>query len=255
MRKRIFEIIEISNGKNILSTIYDDVILMVIVLSLIPLTFKDHNMVFHTIENVVIWIFIIDYILHFLTADYLFNKKSITSFLRYPFSFFAMIDLICIVSSLIMLNNTFKLLRLFRMLRTLRVFHIFKAFHHSKGMIMITTVFKKQKATLMTIGTLTAVYILICALIIFNVEPDTFSSFFDAIYWATVSLTTIGYGDITMTTNTGHLVIMISSIFGILIVALSAGIMTAGYMTELNEEKKGHFRDSINHTADEFHPK
>lgn len=48
-------------------------------------------------------------------------------------------------------------------------------------------------------------YIIISALIVFNVEPDSFNSFFDAIYWATVSLTTMGYGDIYPVTEIGRL--------------------------------------------------
>ena len=80
-------------------------------------------------------------------------------------------------------------------------------------------------------------YILVSALIIFNVEGDSFSSFFDAIYWATVSLTTVGYGDIYPVTTAGRIITMISSIFGIAIVALPAGIITAGYMDVINEEK------------------
>ena len=81
-------------------------------------------------------------------------------------------------------------------------------------------------------------YIIISALIVFNIEPDTFNNFFEAIYWATVSLTTVGYGDIYPITNIGKLVSMVSSVFGIAIVALPSGIITAGYMEELSKVKK-----------------
>lgn len=76
------------------------------------------------------------------------------------------------------------------------------------------------------------------ALVIFNVEAESFNTFFDAIYWATVSLTTVGYGDIYPITTAGKIIAMISSFFGIAVVALPAGIITAGYMNALNEEKK-----------------
>ena len=78
------------------------------------------------------------------------------------------------------------------------------------------------------------------ALIIFNVEPETFKTFFDAVYWATVSLTTVGYGDIYTVSVAGRVITMISAVLGIAIVALPAGIITAGYMQELeDEEEKG----------------
>ena len=79
---------------------------------------------------------------------------------------------------------------------------------------------------------------MISALVIFNVEPESFNNFFDAIYWATVSLTTVGYGDIYPVTTLGRVITMISSVFGIAIVALPAGIITAGYMTEIEKNKQ-----------------
>lgn len=90
----------------------------------------------------------------------------------------------------------------------------------------------------MAVCTLALGYIIVSALIVFNVEGDSFETFFEAIYWATVSLTTVGYGDIYPVTTAGRIITMISSIFGIAIVALPAGIITAGYMDELSEEKK-----------------
>lgn len=79
-------------------------------------------------------------------------------------------------------------------------------------------------------------YVLISALVIYNVEPESFETFFDAIYWATISLTTVGYGDIYPVTTIGRIVTMISSVFGIAIIALPSGVITAGYLEEVNKE-------------------
>ena len=57
-------------------------------------------------------------------------------------------------------------------------------------------------------------------------------------YWATVSLTTVGYGDIYPVSTLGRIITMLSSIFGIAIVALPAGIITAGYMNEISKRDK-----------------
>ncbi len=104
--------------------------------------------------------------------------------------------------------------------------------------MIIIRVMKKSKEALLAVCTLAIGYILVSALIIFNVEGDSFSTFFDAIYWATVSLTTVGYGDIYPVTTAGRIITMISSVFGIAIVALPAGIITAGYMDELTNAKE-----------------
>ena len=71
-----------------------------------------------------------------------------------------------------------------------------------------------------------------------EIEADSFNTFFDAVYWATVSLTTVGYGDIYPITTSGRIITMISSIFGIAIVALPAGIITAGYLEALNQSEE-----------------
>ena len=118
------------------------------------------------------------------------------------------------------------------------MFRAFKAFRYSKNVDVIVRVFRKQKDSLIVVCWLAVAYILISALIIFNAEPETFGNFFDAVYWATVSLTTVGYGDIYATSAIGKAITMISAVFGVAIVALPAGIITAGYMEEINSSKK-----------------
>ena len=148
----------------------------------------------------------------------------------------AIIDLLSILPSLSIISRSFKMLRLLRMFRALRVFRIFKAMRYSKNVYIILEVLKKTKRSLIAVCILAGGYILIAALVIFNVEPDTFDNFFEAIYWATVSLTTVGYGDIYPTSSIGRVFTMLSSFFGIAIVALPAGIITAGYMKELEDD-------------------
>lgn len=238
MRKRLFEVIELSRDDNKLSRIYDLAMLCIIIVSLIPLTFKNTNSLFMIMERVSTVIFIVDYILRFLTADYKMGNCSgkIKAFVLYPFTPLAIVDLLTIISSLGVIASGYRILKLFRLFRTLRVFRAFKIVRYSKSIVIISNVIKKQKESLLAVCVLAAAYIMICALIIFNVEPDTFDNFFSAIYWATVSLTTMGYGDIYPVSTIGRVVTMISSFVGIAIVALPAGIITAGYMDEINRQ-------------------
>ena len=237
MRKRIYEIIEVAEGEDKSSQIYDIFMIISIVLSIVPLAFKESNVCFLAIDKITVCIFIIDYLLRIITADKKLNEGMV-SFLKYPFTPMAVIDLISILPSVIYINSSLKLLRLFRLFRALRVFRVFKAFRYSKNIQIIINVFKKQRDALTIVGVLAIGYIFTTALVIFNVEPETFDSFFDALYWATVSLTTMGYGDIYAVTNIGQLITMISAVFGIAIVALPAGIITAGYMEEINNKKE-----------------
>ena len=231
-RQRIFSIIEVGNESDKISQAYDYFMIITIIVSLIPLTTKSAHSIFPIIDKITVVIFIIDYVLRFITADYQF-KKGLASFLRYPFSIMAIIDLLSILPSIIVVNGSLKLLKIFRLLRTFKVFRVFKGFRYSKNIAIILNVFKKQKDSLTIVGLLALGYIIVTALVIFNIEPDTFTSFFDAIYWATISLTTVGYGDLYATSRAGQIITMISALFGIAIVALPAGIITAGYMDEI----------------------
>ena len=236
MRKRIYEIIEVGNGDDTVSKIYDVGMMIIIVLSILPLMTRTVNNVIIILDRVTLIIFIIDYILRLITADFKLNK-GIKSYVLYPFTPMAIIDLISILPGLSILHRGFKVLKVARLFRSFRVFRVFKAFRYSKNIALIANVFKKQKESLIVVCCLAVGYVFITAIIMFNVEPDTFPVFFDAIYWATVSLTTVGYGDLYAVSTVGRIITMISSVFGVGIIALPAGIITAGYMEELKNAR------------------
>ena len=231
IRKTLFQIIEPHQKENAIEKAYDVFMFLTIIVSLIPLTTKSHTGIFMWLDFVSTIIFIIDYLLRLLTADYKLEKGKLSFFL-YPFTFLALADLLCILPSLFLLNNS---LRLFKILRMLRILRVFKFIRYSKNIQILTNVLKKQKDSLIIVGLLALGYIFISTLIIFIVEPSTFPNFFDALYWAIISLTTVGYGDIYAVSTTGKIITMISSFLGIAIVALPAGIITAGYMKEIKE--------------------
>ena len=236
MRKKLFSTIEPIDGNSKLSNIYDFIMMTTIVISVVPLAFKETNTVFRWIDYITVSIFILDYFLRLITADYKL-KKSVVSFFIYPITPMAIIDLVSILPSISVLNSGFRLLKLFRLLRTLKVLRAFKFLRYSKSFDIIASVFKKQKKVLSAVATMAGAYILVSALVIYNVEPESFESFFDAIYWATISLTTVGYGDIYPVTTIGRIVTMVSSAFGIAIIALPSGVITAGYLAEINKEE------------------
>lgn len=234
MRKRIYEIIEVSHDDDKVSFAYDIIMMLVIILSLLPLAFKQTNTLFTGIDRSSTVIFIIDYLLRLITADHKLDKKTASAFFIYPFTPMAIIDLVVILSSFSFISSGFKVLKIMRLTRTFRVFRVAKFLRYSKNLVIILTVLKKQRKALGAVAALASAYILVSALVIFNVEPDSFNTFFDAVYWATISLTTVGYGDIYPTSTLGRIVTMVSSVFGIAIIALPSGIITGGYLTELN---------------------
>lgn len=245
MRRRIYNIIEVAQKGDKLSYVYDLFMMITIVLSIIPLAFKVQTTFFKIIDQCAAVIFIVDYILRLLTADMKYPKYKRLAFLVYPITPLAIIDLLSILPSLSLVNSSFRLLKLFRLFRTFRVFRAFKLLRYSRNITIIINVFKKQRRALLCVGSFAVAYIFISALVVFNIEPASFDSFFSAIYWATVSLTTVGYGDIYPITTLGRIVTMVSSVFGIAIVALPSGIITAGYMNEISEKSNRPETDAI----------
>ncbi|MBO5555825.1 MAG: ion transporter [Oscillospiraceae bacterium] len=245
MRKRIYEVIELSQDGDRLSSVYDYVMMTTITLSLIPLVFKETTPVLYVLDKLTVCIFIADYLLRLATADYKLGKPGVISFLRYPFTFMALVDLLSILPSLTLLNSGFKVLRVLRMTRAFRAFRVLRAMRYSKSLRIIADVLHNSRDSLLAVGTLAVGYIFISALVIFNAEPDSFGSFFEAMYWATVSLTTVGYGDIYPVTTIGRIVAMLSSVSGVAIVALPSGIITAGYMKELDARRKEEQRPKL----------
>lgn len=241
MRKRIFEIIEQSQKGDKVSLFYDIVMLVAIIVSIIPLTFAQDYPAFKIIEIVTVVLFIVDYLLRWLTADYRSCRKG-WSFVLYPFTGWAIIDLLSILPGLSVLGQGFKI---FRVTRLLRIMRLFKIIRYSDKMQVLGKVLNKEKSVLLSVLGIAIFYVFLTALIMFNVEPHvnpvtgvkTFEDFFDALYWATVTLTTVGYGDLTPVSDIGRFVSMLSSLFGVAIIALPSGVITASYLDELKKKK------------------
>lgn len=242
-RTRLYEIIEKGQSDDKLSSVYDIVMLISIVFSIIPLMFLEVHPAFKVIEKVTVAIFILDYVLRWSTAD-LKLKRGAWSFVLYPFSIMAIVDLLSILPGLNVMSSGFKIFRLTRLFKIIRVF---KFLRYSEKIATFMKVLKKERTVLLSVLLIAVFYVFVTALIMFNVEPHmnpegtaaSFDSFFDALYWATVTLTTVGYGDLTPVTELGRLVSMVSSLFGMAIIALPSGVITASYLDELRKNKKG----------------
>lgn len=242
LKSKVFNIIEKDDQNSIVNKIYDIFMLCIIILSIIPLMFMEEKPWFFYVEKGTTIIFIIDYLLRWMTAD-LKLKKGIGSYLLYPVTPMAIIDLLSILPGLNVLNPAFKI---FRVSRLLKVVRLFKIIRYTNKVSIFLRVLKKEQKVLLSVLVIAMFYVFLTALIMFNAEPhinpstgtETFSSFFDALYWATVTLTTVGYGDLCPVTELGRFVSMISSLFGVAIIALPSGVITASYLDELRAMKE-----------------
>lgn len=242
LQQRIYDLINRDRKGMWASRLYDWYMLIMIIASITPLMFIDDYPIFKVIEIVTVITFIIDYLLRWSTAN-LQLKRGQLSYILYPFTPMAIIDLLSILPGLNLISPEFKLLRLTRLLK---IFRLLKVFRYSDKITMFLRVLKKERQVLLSVLMLALFYIFVTALIMFNAEPHinpetgavTFHSFFDALYWATVTLTTVGYGDLCPVTDIGRVVSMLSSLFGVAIIALPSGVITASYLEELREYRK-----------------
>ena len=230
-REKIYDTIE-TGRDSVISKIYDWSMLFFIAMSIIPLAFREQNTWFIWLDKISVSVFIIDYILRWITADLRRpNRPKWVAFLTYPFT-----DLLSILPSIIVMNMALKLFRVTRLFKILRVF---KFIRYSKNVQILFKVLRKERHILFTVFWIALFYILVTALIMFNVEESAmFEDFFDALYWSTTTLTTVGYGDIYPTTDIGRVISMISAIMGVAVIALPSGVITASYLEELRESKK-----------------
>ncbi|MBQ0048557.1 MAG: ion transporter [Prevotellaceae bacterium] len=252
IRRKIFLTVEYGNFLGTISKFYDNFMLVVIFASLVPLAFRYNSPVFDFIEYFSVVMFIIDYILRWITAD--FRIKGLRyrwmAFIIYPFTIWAIIDLLSIlpIVSTLHLGDYYRVLRVLRFFKILRVL---RAIRYFRPYVIMMKVFQKEAHSLLAVFVFAISYILVVALVMFNVDYHDhlggdgyylFENFFEAVYWSTCTLTTVGYGDIYPITTLGRVISMVSSVVGVAIVAMPSGIIIRGYMDVVNEEdrKKRH---------------
>ena len=166
MRRRLFEIIEKGQKGDRLSTVYDIVMLFAIVVSIIPLMFFEELKWFKYVEIVTVVIFVIDYLLRWITADFKMEKKG-WAFVLYPFTPMAIIDLLSILPGFNVLGQGFKIFRVTRLLKILR---LFKFLRYSDKIALFMRVLKKEQNVLLSVLAIAVFYVFLTALIMFNVS-------------------------------------------------------------------------------------
>ena len=174
----------------------------------------------HTAE----WIFTI-----LFSIEYLMRLISVGRPLRYATSFFGLVDLMAVAPTyLSLLLPGAHYLLVLRFLRILRVFRVLKlALYLKEGEIILRALrASRRKITVFLFGVLTAILILGSMMYMIEGEANGFSSIPKSIYWAIVTMTTVGYGDIAPQTPIGQLLAACMMILGYAIIAVPTGIVS-----------------------------
>lgn len=241
-RKRINDLVEPMKG-GWLSLVYDYIMLIAIIIGTIPLFYREYRPLFVYFDLISGIIYMVDYVLRWMTCDLRSEKPKWKAFLLYPFTPIAILDFLSILPTFTLLDPAFKLTKAIRLLKIVRFTKIVNYF---EPLGLFIAVVKKQWKMLLAVLVVALFDILITAILMFQseqeIDPVTgeyiFKNFFDAFYWAAITLSTVGYGDFSPVSDLGKTLSIISSMLGIGIIALPSGIITAGYMQELNRRLK-----------------
>ena len=248
-RARILEIIEASDKSDKVGKAFDYVILTFVVLSVISIILESYKglynhyyHLFRVFEAISITVFSIEYFLRILTADIRFKQlskgKAIT---KYIFTPMALIDLLAILPFYLPMVFPFDM-RFLRVLRLTKIFRLFKLSRYTNALNIIGKVIKSKKEELFSTMFIMLLVIIVSASLIYYIEteiqPELFPDIGAAFWWAVVTLTTVGYGDIYPVTTMGKVLAATISLAGIGIVALPTGIISSGFIEEVNNKKK-----------------
>lgn len=206
--------------------LFDVVLLWAIVASLIAIMFESvlafkeqHGSTLYIIE----WVFTIFFTIEYLLRLWVSEKPK-----EYAFSFLGVIDLLAIIPtylSLIVVGSQFFLV--IRAIRLLRVFRILKLVRYLSGARMLVTALRASKEKIFVFLTSVVTMAVILGTLMYMVEGGEhgFDSIPRSIYWAIVTLTTVGYGDIAPGTTLGQFLAAIIMILGYSIIAVPTGIV------------------------------
>ncbi|OPX55132.1 voltage-gated potassium channel [Oceanospirillum multiglobuliferum] len=173
------------------------------------------------------------------TIEYLLRLYCIGKPLKYATSFFGIVDLLCIIPTYLSLFFAgTQVMLVVRLIRVLRVFRILKLFQYVGEATALAKALQasRRKITVFLFTVLTMVTVFGSIMYVVEGPENGFTSIPRSIYWAVVTLTTVGYGDITPQSNLGQLLSAVVMIMGYAVIAVPTGIVTV----ELSNTMKRH---------------
>ncbi len=181
------------------------------------------------------WMFTI-----FFTVEYILRLLSIRQPILYARSFFGIVDLLAIVPTYIsVIFPGTQFLLVVRVLRVLRIFRVLKlAQHVSEANVLVAALWEsRRKITVFLYAVMTIVIICGATMYLIESEEAGFTSIPRGIYWAIVTLTTVGYGDISPQSVLGQAIASLIMIMGYAIIAVPTGIVTAEISNQAKKKR------------------
>ncbi len=186
------------------------------------------------------WLFRLEWVFTLLfSIEYLLRLYSSPKPLSYMFSFYGLVDLLSIVPTYLSLifpgASYWLVVRLFRVLRVFRVLKLVR--YLSEANILLRSMYASRRKILVFFTAVFVLSVIFGSLMFFVEGPEHgFTSIPRSIYWTIVTITTVGYGDITPQTALGQVIATLAMLTGYSIIAIPTGIFTAEIAREISNE-------------------
>ena len=255
VQQRILEILESGQKGDRTSRVCDTLIALLVVINIVAVTLESvsdfsvkYANQFYAFEFFSVIIFSIEYLTRLWASaaknaaeDKIFGSSR----LGYMLSFSGMIDLVSILP--FYLQALFPGLDL-RVLRTLRLLRIFKLSNYNTAIEdLFSAVYEERKSFIAALYLFVIAFVLTSSLIYYaenEVQPEKFASIPDAMYWSLITLTTVGYGDVSPVTWIGKVISVATALMGVSVVALLTGILANAFSNQI-ARRKMIFEDQI----------
>lgn len=243
LRARLYELLEIGNSAagRALNTFLMTVIVLnvtAVILESVASIYGPYKPWFRGFEFFSIAMFTVEYLTRiWISAEDARYANGWRGRVRYALTPMAVVDLLAILPFYLgfLVNADTRILRALRLLR------VFKLARHSSSMDLLLTVIRNEAATVASSLFVMLIIIVLAASGIYLIEreaqPDAFQSIPQAMWWAAVTLTTVGYGDVVPMTVMGKVFGLLITVAGVGMVALPAGILASGFSQELQQRR------------------
>lgn len=235
-RDKLHEIIFEADTKE--GKLFDIILLVCIFLSVfgvmldsVPSINKEYGHVLLVFE----WIFTILFTVEYVLRLYIINKP-----LKYAFSFMGVVDFLAIIPTyLVFIYPPIRFMLDIRVIRLIRIFRVFKLSRYLRGanVMQIALRSSRPKIIVFLLSVILIVIILGTLMYIVEGQKNGFENIFKSIYWAVVTLTTVGYGDVVPVTVLGQFIASIVMIMGYGIIAVPTGIVTSSLINNKSKSK------------------
>ncbi len=253
LQEKLYTLFEAPN-KSKPSLILNGLIYILIIISIVNLMLisvpayeEKYGHIFILIRNIIMPIFVLEYIFRLYASGYLNKYKGLKGKLKYALTPYAIIDLLSILPyflTSIGFNSSF-----IRSLRLLRVFRLLRVKKYTIFIQLMKKIMNNIKEEITVLLFFTFIVLIILSFVMYDLEnkvqPEVFTDIFQTMWWSVATLTTVGYGDMYPVTAAGKIITSLITILGIGFIAIPGGMFASEFISEIVKN-----RDADNNKID-----